>query len=497
MGLPQFYQQGFGDPTVKSTKPLTAFYWQDTWTPRSNITLNFGLRYQFDKRREPLRSDKKNFAPRFGFSWDPFHDRKTVIRGGYGIFYSPIYYQIDYVVQALGIVNGLRQIAQVFTPLTTRAPCLPQGVSTPAVPLSACIFQTLLSQGVIGCKTTTGEACITPANLTQFGINITHDGPIPPLSVIFSGSPDYANSYSQQTSFGIERQLANNFSVSVDYIFSRTLKITRARDKNLLPTAPLVPTGPAGIPIRRWNVAPCTTTPTACFANPLLLQDNVYESTGQAFYHGLLLSVNKRFSNHSGLFGNYSFSKAIDEVTDFNSDFQPTDQTNLRAERALSAFDQRHKLVIGGVLESPWRGGPDAHPAKRFFAGFRLSPILRANSGRPYDLLTGTDINGDRHSTTDRPPGAGRNTGRGPDFWTFDLRLTRQVGLGEKRNLEFIFEAFNLFNRLNFASINNTVGVIGPPFDLKGRRDLAPSQPLGFTEAFPRRTIQLGARVNF
>ncbi len=491
LGLPQFYQQGFDNPTVKSTNPFTAFYWQDTWTPWSNLTLNYGLRYEFDKRYKPLRSDKNNFAPRFGFSWDPFRNHKTVVRGGYGIFYSPIYYQIDYVVRALGVVDGFRQIAQIFVPLTG-APGLP-GIN------SAVIFQTLMAQGKIVCGTPTGEACITAADLTQFGITITHTGPIPPLSVIFSGSKDYVNPYSQQASFGIERELVPNLSISVDYIFSRTLKMTRARDKNLLPSAPIGPLG-----IRQWNVAPCTTAPTTCFANPLILQDNVYESTGRAFYHGFLLSVNKRFSRHFSLFGNYTFSKAIDEVTDFNTDFEPNDQTNLRAERALSAFDQRHKGVLAGILQSPWQGGPAAHPLKRIFSGFGLSPILRANSGRPFNLLVGSDINGDRHSTTDRPPGVGRNIGRGPSYWDFDLRVTRAIGLGEQRKLELIFEAFNLFNRLNFSSINNTVGNVASVVGRASEGDLTrdplgftASQPLGFTAALPRRNLQLGVRLSF
>jgi hypothetical protein len=123
---------------------------------------------------------------------------------------------------------------------------------------------------------------------------------------------------------------------------------------------------------------------------------------------------------------------------------------------------------------------------------------LRGNSSRPFNLLAGSDINGDRHSTSDRPPFAGRNTGRGPDFWTFDLRLDRRIGLrSERRSIELMFEAFNLFNRLNFSSVNNTVGIIPPPFDLTGRPDRRPSESLGFTSAFAPRRIQLGFRLNF
>jgi hypothetical protein len=109
----------------------------------------------------------------------------------------------------------------------------------------------------------------------------------------------------------------------------------------------------------------------------------------------------------------------------------------------------------------------------------------------------GYDLNGDRHDTTDRPAGAGRNTGIGPDFWSLDLRVGRSFKLHETTSLDFTAEAFNLFNHLNYASINNVVGNITGPFNLTGRADRTPSQPLGFTSAFDSRRIQLGARVRF
>ena len=87
--------------------------------------------------------------------------------------------------------------------------------------------------------------------------------------------------------------------------------------------------------------------------------------------------------------------------------------------------------------------------------------------------------------------------GSGPDFWTVDARLSKSVPIGDRVSVEFIAEAFNLFNRLNFGSVNNTVGVMAPPFDLTGRSDRSPSEPLGFTSAFDTREIQLGFRVNF
>ena len=489
LGLPTSYQQGFGDPIVKGTLPFYALYAQDTWNVRSNLTLNYGLRYEIDVRLVPLRTFKKNFGPRVGFSWDPFNDKKTIVRGGYGIFYSPIYFQIDYVVNALNEINGRRQIAQVLTTLNAANPLAVNG------PIN--IFQTLSRQGVIGIPTP--SRTITPADLTQFGITASQTGPRNPLTVLFRADPTYRNPNAQQASLAIERELAPGLSASISYIWVLTQHATRARDINLLPRPVFAASG-----IPEWTArAGCTGAAiVTCFRDPLLFQEIIYEAAASALYHGGILEVTRRFNGNFAIAGNYTFSKAFDEVTDYNSDFRANDQTNTRAERALSAFDQRHKLVIYAMLQSTHRS--------KALADFSLTPIFRANSGRPFNLLAGSDVNGDRSTNGDRPPFVGRNTGIGPDFWTFDLRLARRFILGsEARSLELIFEAFNLLNRLNFGSINNTVGPFpagaapaGNPdltstVRVRGRTDRGPSQPLGFTSAFDPRRIQLGARLRF
>ena len=490
LGLPQFYQQGFDNPVYVSARPFAAFYGQDSWAVRPNLILNYGLRYELDVQYGNLKTDKNNFAPRVSFAWDPFSDHKTVVRGGYGIFYSSVYAQIANVVQSLGVVNGYRQIAQVFTTFS----------SNPANLTSANnIFQTLFAQGKIACTTPApgSDACITPADLAQFGIAVTHTGPIPPLSVIFSGQPGYQNPYSQQAEFGIEREISNGLSISASYIYVHTLHLPVAIDTNNarilnLPLAQqFVPAGPANIPIRQWGASNPNCAGANifnCFVNPSLLQTDQYSSAGAALYHGGIFEIRKRFSTRYAIFANYTYSKAIDQVTDFNSDYGPNDQTNLAAERGLSTFDQRHKIVVAAVLESPWKGA---------LSGFQLSPIVRYNSPHPFNLLAGTNVNNDRHSTTDRPPGAGRNTGIGPNYFSVDMRLSRQFNLTEKAKLQVIVEGFNLLNRTNYGSVNNVVGVIAPPFNLHGSSALSPSQPLGFTSAFPKRQMQIGLRLNF
>ena len=107
LGAPQLYQQGFGNPQYPYySRPLTALYFRDRWRITSGFTLNYGLRYELDSQFLPLTTYKKDFAPRVSFAWDPFKDNKTVIRAGYGVFYSPVDVQIPDVDMSLGVLNS-------------------------------------------------------------------------------------------------------------------------------------------------------------------------------------------------------------------------------------------------------------------------------------------------------------------------------------------------------------------------------------------------------
>lgn len=507
-GLPQFYQQGFGNPNYDYPRPFTALYGQDAWKIAENFTLNFGVRYELDSQYGPLKSDKDNVAPRVSFAWDPFKNHKTVIRGGFGLFYSQIYGQIGDVIQTLGNVNGTRQIANILVPLT----------GDPFDPniSSASIFGGLFALGLVQCTTPTAgnAACVTPQALqsvtktpiTPNGLVVSNTGPLPPLTVIFSGQPNYQNPYSEQASFGIEREIAPGFSISLSGIYSHTLRLPVAIDVNALPapikTIPgtLMANGkPASF--RNWRGTSCPGGGFGtCFINPLIVQADQYSSQASALYEGGIIEVKKRFGSNFTLIGNYTYSKAFDTATDFNSDFGPQDNNALSAERGLSDFDQRHKFVAAAVIDSPWKKG--------FASGFELAPIVRFNSGHPFNLLAGADVNGDNHSTNDRPIGAGRNTGLGPNYSDFDMRLSRSFKFGEKASLQLLAEGFNILNRTNFASVNNVVGpnfglilaaggTGATTFNVKGTTAVSPSQLLGFTSAFPKREIQLGVRLSF
>jgi hypothetical protein len=513
LGVPQFYEQGFGSPNYNYPRPFTALFVQDSWNMTSNFTVNFGLRYELDSQYGPLNTDKDNFAPRVSIAWDPFKDHKTVVRAGFGIFYSQIYGQIADVVQTLGNVNGNRQIANFLAPANIKTPCVLLMAPMSTAPFSGCIFQTLFTQGKVSCTAAApgAAACITPADLAQFGINVTHTGPPPLLTVLFNGQPNYQNPYSEQASLGIEREISRGFSIGVSGIYSHTLRLPVAIDINALPapfTPPVQLANGGKATFRNWSGTPSCpggdpypgTAIPSCFKHFGILQADQYSSQGSALYEGFIVEVKKTFSDHFTFLANYTFSKAFDTNTDFNSDFGPVDNTNLGAERGLSDFDQRHKFVAAGVFHSPWKNP--------FLSGFELSPIVRYNSGHPFNLITGQDVNGDRHSTNDRPIGAARNTGQGPDYTTFDMRLSRTFRLGERVNLQLLAEAFNIVNRTNYGSVNNTVSpVLGLPtaaggggamtFNVSGHTCASVSQPLCFTSALPKREIQLGLRFSF
>jgi len=499
LNLPIVYQQGFGTDTINGANIRTGFYGQDTWKIQRNLTFNYGLRYSINREPFDLNVDKNDIQPRAGFAYDIMGNGKTVIRGGAGIFSAYVNRLVSGVIRTLGNPNFPDDNINIVLATATSGalPLDPANPTGPRLPSSFAVYQRLLA------VTNGFTRLVTPADLAFFGVVPRENST---LEVRFIGDPNYKTPESYQASLAIEQDLGYGFSFEASYLYNRGIYLTRNRDVNQFkqtgPANPLNPGGGATF-IRLPSAAQAAAGLTSDLRVPLRFQDNQYESSANSFYNGATFTVRRRFSNNFSVLSHYTLSKTIDEVTDFNSDFSAQNPLNLRADRALSAFDQRHRVVLTSVFQVP-EDMFDNSTANTIFGNFVLAPIFTYGSGKPFNLLLGFDANNDGRSQSDRPGAVGRNTGKGEDFYSFDMRLSRRFNFSERRYLEVIAEGFNIFNRTNLQGINNVVG--GLTIDqrnqliatqARGNRNASPTTPLGFTSAAAARQFQFGARFGF
>ncbi len=239
--------------------------------------------------------------------------------------------------------------------------------------------------------------------------------------------------------------------------------------------------------------------PTGFGSTPIPWGDVVQqESTGNSIYHGMTVTFSKRFARHFEFLTSWTYSHTIDDSTDLQTLLAPQDNRRPDLERASSVFDQRHRWVTSAVLESPFQRTDDGF-WRKFFADFTVAPIFEIAAGRPFMVLTGSDLNLDFGSNTDRPsigtgsvtspfiPGAtfgspsrcdvvnpivpsppfgctgnlSRNPFTREETIVFDLRISRRFWFTEQLNLEFITDMFNLFNRFNVADVNPLCNPLG------------------------------------
>ncbi|HKR14990.1 MAG TPA: TonB-dependent receptor [Pyrinomonadaceae bacterium] len=277
--------------------------------------------------------------------------------------------------------------------------------------------------------------------------------------------PNIESSYSQQANLQIERELPGNTIVSVGYLHLRARHLILSRNANV----PTVPTS-AGVPNQG--------RPDPNWGNI-----SRFESSGNSAYDGMVVSLNQRATRWSSLRVSYTFSKTLDDAGNF---FFSTVQNNfnIRDDRGRSDNDQRHRLVISGSLEVPDHNKPTG--LQRILCGFQAGYIFTYASRLPFNVLLGSDRNFDSNNN-DRPIGVGRNTGRGFDYASLDLRLSRRFKVTERVDLQLLAETFNVLNRANYGVPINTFGP-----------GVTPQPRFGVpTQAFDPRQFQFGMRVSF
>jgi Carboxypeptidase regulatory-like domain/TonB dependent receptor len=277
--------------------------------------------------------------------------------------------------------------------------------------------------------------------------------------------PNIESSYSQQANLQFERELPGNAVVSVGYLHVRALHLILSRNANV-PTVPVS----AGIP----NLG----RPDPNWGNI-----SRFESSGKSNYDGMVVSYNQRAASWASMRVSYTLSKTIDDAGNF---FFSSVQNNfdVNDDRGLSDNDQQHRLVVSGSLEVPRHN--KATGFQRFLCGFQMGYIFTYASRLPFNVLLGSDRNFDTNFN-DRPLGVGRNTGRGFNFASLDLRLSRRIQLTERVDLQLLAEGFNVLNHSNLGVPNNTFGSGVQPLPRFG-------QP---TAAFDPRQFQFGMKVSF
>lgn len=498
------YRQSFTGPgtTGPETHPDNneyGFFIQDDWRVNPNFTLNLGLRYDYQSIAQPpiqnpnpallaagfdtsfKPSDKNNFAPRFGLSYA--FNEKTVLRGGYGIFYG----------RTPAIMTGTAHSQNGIQVIAVDIPCLSTN-PPPAVPCP--LYPNVFPSAPTGANP-------APLNLYLF-------------------SQNYKQPFTQQARVQFEREVFKNTIFSVQYTMFRGQDLSRTRNANL--SAPV----PTTLTVYTGTTATATPTSTTFtfqrFSNPRPIpafqRISLFESTAKSQYHGLTFEFNRRFSNRWQFNTNYTLSNAKDNKPDQTSVVPgggddakiAENQFDLSGEYGRSDLDVRHRFIFSPVYETGTFKYSENKVLRALLSDYVFTGIFIAQSGVAYSALVGGDPNGDGITSTDRLPGTERNEFSTPAAYIVDMRVGRIIRFGERYRLSLFAEGFNIFNRANVAAVNNTqysvlAATAGPPpLPLRlgpaatnfgtPRLFISGSPSFTFNSSY-NREIQLGIRFDF
>lgn len=436
------YTQAFGPFVTKASVDNYAFFAQDQWRVTRKLTFNYGLRYEYSVYTQPplnkdypdtaqLNQPKDNFAPRVGLAYS-FNNDRTVIRAGYGLFYARL---PSASVMRLQQRNGV--IQKTFT----------LSASIPADLASGPVFPNRLTA-------TAGAAGITNVTFT---------------------AKDLATPYTQQADFSIEQAVGKGGVLTVSYMWSRGFKFISREDLNLGPA-----TGSATYNILNTNgaVTGTYTTPTYLRANrvdPRYASVIYLSNRGKLWYDGLSVSFRQRASKWLTGTLAYTWSHALDlnqGAAGDNIYFTDPPNTvlngNYQFEKGSSRLDQRHRLVVSGIIAPPSHDFGSTL-TNQLVNGWQLSLIETAASPQYTDpiLLVGSSLSGLASSTTIngmvtpfgaplRAPFSPRSSVPIDEVNKLDGRITKIFNTSESTNLALNFEVFNVFNTIYNTSVNTT-----------------------------------------
>lgn len=428
----------------------TALYVQDDWRVSQNLTLNIGLRWEyfgkpydkFDRiatfdlaagrqllpgqegtPRSLINPDRNNFGPRFGFAWRALGTDSLVVRGSYGLFYSP---PIGNDFRSRGFQDPFAfLVTRTYRPESTISP-LP--VFTAEAPLVGADRQT---------------------NLTRAGVD-----------------RNLRDAYVQQWTFSVQKLVTKNTLWEAAYRGSKSTRLqTQLNYNEIFPNPPQPPDFRQIFP---W---------------PNLAAVNILESRGAANYHALTTRLERRYSNGLTFLTNYTFSKTLTDVDSSTvgvvvggGSFGPNTIRNLRDNKGPAVFDRPHQLNFSAVYEPPFFK-KSAAPVRLLLAGWQVAPIWTAyvgayltpgnfnvqNTGARPDVLRNPNLSrGDRtidrwfdteairNATPGRFGNAGKGIIQGSGVNNWDVNLSKNFYITERQHVQFRAELFNFFNHAQF-----------------------------------------------
>lgn len=411
-----FTQSYFSNPNTNFSEYRVKAYVQDHWTPRRELAVDYGLRYENNHLPAALPQHPINFSPRLGVAWSPASS--LILRAGFGIFYDRFLLStVNRLIQQDGI-HGFTQALE-----DANATALYRSGTIPSQPF----------------------ALIAPS-----------------ISV---AQPRLHNPYSEAASFSIEQALPLQTTFKAEYQYVHGVRLGRTSNTNLLPPVVLSAQNATSLGIQ--SPAP-QQLGRSVFSlgrrNPDYDAIREFAASASSTYNGATITLNRQFTDDVQLLAGYTYSKTIDDAS-FDSE-QPQNPFALSNERALSLQDQRHRVTLSGL----WLIGPDlndpqdavrnANPGSimRLLTGFEFAPILSVGTGFRANPTTGTDSNREHiYPFAARPLGLARNSLSGQKNVDFNLRVLKIVPLGSG-HLDVVAESFNLLNHRNVSLLNTAYG---------------------------------------
>jgi hypothetical protein len=511
------YQGGAISKTVRQEASGTldhtynGFYIQDKWRATSKLTVNGGLRWEFETwPSRVLNTQWKNFDPRIGLAYNLGTSRNIVLRAGFGLFHGII--PSPLLMCQLPSCGGQSKFPgrpfedglNANTGIFTYAGFDP-------------FFNNAALNGLLHGSATYPDATpVPPGGPFPCGPNLSNGCGAQQDATVVRFDQEHKNPYGIQASASVEFSPFKDAVLNISGIHLRGVHLGSFYNVNQPdPSGTVRVFGSSGVSgckkvyFSNFPAPPgnnCIPYPGPPFIPGF--RDGQFSvffeaaSKWNSVYDGLLVNFNKRLSHNFSVEASYTYAHSIDDGPNPSFVLIPQDSNNghFGAERASSADDVRHRFVGNAIFSSPssWN---------LLLRNFDFSTIVTLQSPQYFTKYAGSDVNGDVFGTNDRVGLEPRNTFKGDTLQTIDIRLARTFPIRERLKLQLIAEAFNLFNTVNIRYFNTNYGAAdfcGPDPTAPGCagqprfREGSPNQNYGTPSAvFNPRQLQFAARFTF